>query len=183
MHQSLMKKTFETLAGMTASTLPTPRFSLRMAEWTNCYHQLKQWNWKNRLTKVFGVIGFIMALHPMPMLAATVNVGDYSTLTNAITSAADGNTIILTNNITVSAEVAISGKGLTIVGNNYSISVPVPGLDASGITNASPSAFRVFNISASGKTNTLQNMTVKGGAPGSAGGGIWNNGGILERIK
>src|ERR1035437_5326805 len=160
---------------------------LRLAA-LNCYHRLnpnaevglKQWNWKNRLTKIFGVIGFIIALHPMPMQAATVNVGDYSTLTNAIASAANGDTIVFNNNITVSAQVAISAKGLTIEGNNYSISVPVPGQNESGVFNASPSSFRVFNISASGKTNTLQNMTVKGGAPGSpGGGGILNNGGIL----
>jgi hypothetical protein len=105
--------------------------------------------------------------------------GDYATLTNAIANGADGDTIALTNNITVSAEVAISAKGLTIEGNNYSVAVPVPGLNDSGVTNASPSTFRVFNINASGKTNTLQNMTVKGGSPSSNGGGILNSSGTL----
>lgn len=111
---------------------------------------------------------------PATLLAATTNVGDYSALTNSIANGVDGDTIVLTNNITVSAEVVISAQGLTIEGNNYSISVPVPGLSDLGITNANPSAFRVFNISASGKTNTLQNLVIKGGATSSGGAGILN---------
>ena len=133
----------------------------------------------NGVARVFGIIGVLVGLHPLLARPATTSVGDYATLTSVIAASADGDTIILTNNITVSAEIAISGKGLNLQGNNYSISVPVPGLDPSGIVNPSPSAFRVFNISASGKTNTLQNLTILGGAPASAGGGILNNGGTL----
>ena len=138
---------------------------------------IKNLNWQNRLARMLGVIALIVGLHPLLMRAATTSVGDYPTLTDAIANSADGDTIVLTNNITVSDEVAISAKGLTIEGNNYSISVPVPGLDDSGVTNASPSAFRVFNINAGGKSNTLQNMTVKGGSPSGSGGGILNSSG------
>ncbi len=111
--------------------------------------------------------------------AGTVTVGDYAALTNAIAVCADGDTISLTNSITVSAQVAISAKGLTLEGNHHTISVPVPSLDESGFVTANASAFRVFNISAVGKTSTLRNLTVKGGSPAGEGGGILNNGGTL----
>jgi len=129
----------------------------------------------------FIYISFLVAvgLPSINAAAAGASVGSYAALTSAIASCVDGDTINITNNIVVSAEIAISAKGLTIEGNNYSISVPVPGLDASGVLNASPSAFRVFNISVSGKTNTLQNMTVVGGAPASTGAGILNTSGTL----
>ena len=140
---------------------------------------LKNMNWQKRLARMRVVFGVIVGLHPMLIPAATVNVGDYATLTTAIASGTDGDTIVFTNNITVSAEVAINAKGLTIEGNNHSISVPVPGLNDSGVTNTSPSVFRVFNINASGKTNTLQNMTVKGGDPSSPGAGFLNTSGTL----
>jgi uncharacterized repeat protein (TIGR02543 family) len=136
-------------------------------------------DWQQRTVTALGLIGLAVGLLPAPAPGATATAGDYATLTNAIAQAADGDTLLLTNNITVSAEVLVSSKGLTIEGNNHSISVPVPGLDASGITNAGPSAFRVFNISAIGKTNTLQNMTVIGGSPSTSGAGILNNFGTL----
>ncbi|MBI2437734.1 MAG: choice-of-anchor D domain-containing protein [Lentisphaerae bacterium] len=114
---------------------------------------------------------------PWAARSATWNVGDYAALTNAITNAVNGDTIAISQNITVSNAVAISGKGLTIEGNDYSISVPVPGFDESGVTNGgSASTFRVFTISASGKTNFIQNLTVKGG---NAAGAINNASGTL----
>ena len=130
---------------------------------------------------IFICISFLVAIGLLSINAAAAgaSVGSFAALTNAIASCGNGDTISITNNIVVSAEIAISAKGLTIEGNNYSISVPVPGLDASGVLNASPSAFRVFNISVSGKTNTLQNMTVVGGAPASTGAGILNTSGTL----
>jgi len=132
-----------------------------------------------RLPKIFGVGVVIAGLHPLLGQAATVNVGSYAALTGAIATSANGDTINLTNNITTAAEIAISGKGLTIEGNGYSISVPVPGLDASGVLNTNASSFRVFNISATGRTNTLHNVILMGGAPLSSGGAINNSGGIL----
>jgi hypothetical protein len=140
---------------------------------------LQNTNWQNRLVRTLGIIGLTVGLHPLLAQAGTVSVGDATTLVSAIASCADGDTINLTNNIMVSGQVSISAKGLTIEGNNYSISVPVPGLNDSGVVNASPSTFRVFSISASGKTNTLRNLTVKGGNPTSNGGGILNSGGTL----
>ena len=125
------------------------------------------------------IVSGLVGLHPLLGQSATVNAGDYATLVSAISSCVDGDVISITSNITVDAAVVINSKGLTIHGNSHSISVPVSGLDASGVLNASASAFGVFTISASGKTNTLQNMTVVGGNAYSSGSGICNNGGTL----
>ena len=62
---------------------------------------LKNLNRQKRVTKLFGVIGVIVGLHPLLAPAATTSVGDYPTLTNAIANCADGDTIVLTNNITL----------------------------------------------------------------------------------
>ena len=141
--------------------------------------ELKHMKLHHCLAGTLGVIGLIVGLQPTIVPAATVDVGDAAALGSAIANCADGDTIVLTNNITVSGEVALSGKGLTIQGNHHSVCVPVPGLNGSGVLNASPSTFRVFNLNASGKTNTLHNMTVMGGNPSSNGGGILNSGGTL----
>lgn len=135
--------------------------------------------WQQRSVAALGCIGLALGLLPAPVSAAATNVGDYTSLTNAVAKAADGDLIVFTNNITVTGEVAISAKGLTFEGNNYSISVPVPGLNDSGMLNSSPSTFRVFNLNATGKTNTLQDMVIKGGAPASAGGGLWVQAGTV----
>jgi alpha-tubulin suppressor-like RCC1 family protein len=111
--------------------------------------------------------------------AGTVTVGDYAALTNAIAVCADGDTISLANSITVSAQCSISAKGLTFEGNQHTVSVPVPSLDGAGFVNANASAFRVFNVTSVGKTNTIRNMTVKGGIPSGEGGGIVNCNGTL----
>jgi uncharacterized repeat protein (TIGR02543 family) len=141
--------------------------------------RLQALNWQNRSVKMLGVIGLLAGLHPALVPAAMTPVGDYATLTNTLAHSADGDTILLTNNITVSAEIAINAVSLTIQGNNYSISVPVPGLDDSGVLSASPSSFRVFNFNATGKTNTLQSLTLKGGAPAIGGGAVLNQAGTL----
>lgn len=134
----------------------------------------------------------------------TRTAGTYTDLTNAITASADNDIIKITNNIVVTAEVAIS-KTLTINGYGYTITVPVTGLDESGKFNSSPSAFRVFNLSGA-KTTTINNLNISGGhlssgsgaaiAVGSghtlhinyatisnsraaSGGGIHNNGGTI----
>ena len=103
--------------------------------------------------------------------ALAVSVGNYTALINAIANGADGDTITLTNNITVSATVSISLKALTIEGNQHTISVPVPGLNELGVINTNSSPFRVFDIFSSGKTNTLRNMTIHGGSLANSGGG------------
>ena len=128
-----------------------------------------------------GIAGWVTSglLWAVAGAAGAVTVGDYDALTNAIAMCSDGDTISLTNDITVSTQVSISTKGLTLEGNHYTISVPVPSLDESGFGNANVSSFRVFNIDAIGKTNTLRNMTVKGGNPDGAGGGIWKRNGVL----
>ena len=122
---------------------------------------------------------FALVVSALTARAAIVSVGDFTALTNAISTGATGDTILLTNNITLSAELSVSAKGLTFEGNRYSISVPTPGLNESGVVNASPSVMRVFNINAIGKTNTIRNLLVKGGSPGASGGGILNTNGTL----
>ena len=113
--------------------------------------------------------------------AATRNASTYAELTSAITSSSDGDTINITKDIINTGEMTIS-KALTIEGNGHTISVPIPGLDESGIYSVNPSTWRVFNISASGKTVTIQNMTIKGGSTSSSGAGIWNNSGTTLKL-
>jgi hypothetical protein len=103
----------------------------------------KNLNWQNRLARTVVVFGVIVGPHPRLAQAATVDVGNSAALVSAIANCSDGDTIVLTNNITVSAEVAISAKGLTIQGNNYSVCVPVTGLNGSGVTNAAGSGLRL----------------------------------------
>ncbi|HRP31775.1 MAG TPA: InlB B-repeat-containing protein, partial [Agriterribacter sp.] len=92
----------------------------------------------------------------------TRTAGTYAELTNAITLSADNDIIKITNNIVVSNAVSNS-KTITINGNGYSITVPVTGLDASGKFNATPSGFRVFTLTGTGKTTTINNLTISGG--------------------
>jgi hypothetical protein len=110
--------------------------------------------------------------------ANIISVSDYSSLTTAISSAAEGDTINITSDITVTSEIVIRNKALTIQGNNNIIAVPRPGLDDWGIYNTNPSSFRVFNIDAPGKTIEIKNLTIKGGSTGSTdfkgGAGILN---------
>lgn len=103
--------------------------------------------------------------------ATTYPVTSYATLTSALASAVDGDIISITANIVVTAEVPIS-KTLTFNGNNYTISVPVPGITDAGIVAASPSAFRVFNITASGKTIIFNNLIIKGGGTSATGAAV-----------
>ena len=114
----------------------------------------------------------MIAFIPWAARSGTWSVGDYAALTNAIACSINGDTITFSKNITVSNAVLISGKGLTIEGSGFSISVPVPGLDESGVINANASEFRVFTIDASNQTNTIQNLTIMGGD--MWGGGIAN---------
>ena len=129
--------------------------------------------------KIVGVVAIMAGMFPTQGQGTTVNAGSYAALTNAVAVCTNGDTINITSNITTVAEIAISAEGLTIEGNNFSISVPVPGLDASGVVNASPSSFRAFNINASGRTNTVRNATIMGGSPSSSGGAILNTAGTL----
>lgn len=136
-------------------------------------------DWQRQSMVKGGLIGLAAGLFAISTPGATTSLGDYVTLTNVIAHAATGDTVNLTNNITAGGEVDINSKGLTIEGNNYSISVPVPGLNASGVVNSSPSAFRVFSINATGVTNRLQDLTIMGGTPAGAGGGVWMQAGTL----
>jgi hypothetical protein len=138
--------------------------------------------WQNRLARTLCGAGIVAGLFAcsIPVRATTEYANNYTSLTNAIAAAASGDTIEITANITVDAQVVISGKGLTIEGlSTYTISVPVPGLNGSGVVNPNPSAFGVFNFNASGKTNTLYNLTIEGGDPQGSGGGILNTAGTL----
>jgi len=141
---------------------------------------------KKSLARTFLGAGIAAGLlmNPAPVQATTRYAGDYATLTNVVASAATGDTIEITANITVGAQVLINAKGLSFVGNSdFTISVPVPGLTSSGVVNNNPSAFRVFSITASGLTNSFQNLTIVGGAPSGSGGAILNGAGVDAMVK
>ncbi|MBX2921026.1 MAG: InlB B-repeat-containing protein [Chitinophagaceae bacterium] len=93
----------------------------------------------------------------------TRTVGTYSELTAAVTASADGDIINFSNNIVADAEIVLS-KTLILNGNGYRITVPVPGLDEAGKFNSNPSAFRIFNLSGSGKTVTINHLKISGGS-------------------
>ena len=101
----------------------------------------------------------------------TRNASTYAQLTAANTASVDGDIINITNNIVVSAQLTISSS-LTINGNSFTISVPVPGLDDMGRFNVSASAWRVFEFNGAGKSVVINNLTIKGGNSTSAGGAI-----------
>lgn len=92
----------------------------------------------------------------------TRTAGTYAALTSAITASSDGDIINITSDIVVTAAIA-SAKTLTFNGNGFTVTVPVTGLDESGKFNSSPSNFRVFMLSGSGKTTTINNMKISGG--------------------
>ena len=122
---------------------------------------------KTALRRVALVVGLVL-----PVLAASQVTRDASTfaeLQAAVTaSAASGDTINLTNDIVATSATTLN-KSLTIRGNGRTITVPVPGLDESGVNEASPSAHRVFNISGSGVVVRIEQTTIMGG--NIAGGG------------
>jgi hypothetical protein len=105
----------------------------------------------------------------------TRNAGTYSELVTAISnSAASGDIINFTANIVITSTVSIS-KSLTIIGNGYTLTVPVPGLNEMGGYNASPSGFRVL-ITSGSNSITINNLTIKGGfVSGDYGGAIYIN--------
>lgn len=129
------------------------------------------------LFSLFGLLVF-----SAKMQAATYPVNSYSTLTSSLTAAADGDTISLTDNIVVTAEVALT-KSLVFRGNNYTISVPVPGLNDAGVYNGSPSAFRVFTISTAGKTVVFNRLVIKGGSTSSPGAAIVIGSGVTVKFN
>lgn len=115
------------------------------------------------------LLGFLL---PVLALAQTTrNAGTAAELNAAITASANGDIINITNNIVTSSEVVLN-KTLIINGNDYTISVPIPGLDEMGRFNTSPSAFRVFSITTTGTNVTINNLTIIGGTPAASGGAI-----------
>ncbi|MCX7843123.1 MAG: fibronectin type III domain-containing protein, partial [Clostridia bacterium] len=137
---------------------------------------------------IFLVIAALLFMHLLPgfetrAYAATYNVSDFSGLTSAISSAVPGDTININANINVTSQITISGKSLTINGNGYTLSVPSPGVDDAGLISPTYSTWRVFNLSASGHTITLNNMKIKGGRPSSDGGAIFNASGTTLNLN
>ena len=111
----------------------------------------------------------------------TYDVGNYNELSTAISSSADNDTINFTDNIVIDAEIVVD-KALVFNGNNFTISVPTPGLTNDGVFADSPSAFRVFGFNASSKTILVNNLTIKGGSV-SSGSGISVSSGTTVKIS
>jgi len=133
---------------------------------------------------IFLMLGLtsLFSLTAIPVKAAhSVDVSNYTELVNAINAAVDGDTINITQDITVSAQVEIT-KTLTIEGNGHTVSVPVPALNDSGVPNSGPSDIRVFHSYASGSTITMNDLTIKGGKPSGFGGGIYNETGTILKL-
>jgi len=99
----------------------------------------------------------------------TRDAGTFAELQAAVTaSAASGDTINLTNDIVVTSAVTLN-KSLTIRGNGRTVTVPVPGLDESGVIEPAPSTHRLFNITGAGVVVRIEGATLRGG--NVAGGG------------
>ena len=111
----------------------------------------------------YALAAFLLIIFSSGAYAATTfPVGTEAAFTSALGSSVAGDIISLTNNIVVTSEKIIS-KSITINGNGYTMSVPNPGLDDMGRFNSvTPSAFRVFTVSASYNV-TMNNLTIKGG--------------------
>jgi len=99
---------------------------------------------------------------------AIANVGEGEEITFNISGS---------DTVTIAAELSISGKGLTINGNNSATGNNV----TVQVTTPETSLFRVFNMNATGKTVNISKMTIKGGqlGIGGYGGSIFNGRGTL----
>ncbi|MEI6622975.1 MAG: InlB B-repeat-containing protein, partial [Actinomycetes bacterium] len=111
------------------------------------------------------------AFAPAASAATTYNVATAAELTAAIASAANGDSINVTANIVVSAEVTLN-KSVTVQGNGFTISVPQPGVTSAGANNPAASAFRVFRV-ASPSSVTINNLAIQGG--NTQGAGLYNS--------
>jgi hypothetical protein len=125
---------------------------------------------------VLGLLSGVFA--PAASAATTFNVATSAQLTAAMSNAVDGDIIAFTGNIVVSGQVTVN-KSVTLSGNGFTISVPIPGVSDSGANNSGASAFRVFNVSAS-KSVTIQNLTIKGG--NVQGAGVYNPAGATVTL-
>ena len=81
---------------------------------------------------------------------AIIDAGDGDTITFNL--AASSETITITEDLDITESLTIDGDNTAGSGTNVTVQVNTPGT----------STFRVFNIDASGKTVTIQNMTIKG---------------------
>lgn len=129
---------------------------------------------------MFGLmIPFYMAV--LPVRAASIDVTTGAEFTSAVAAAASGDTINVTADITIAAEVMID-KSLAINGNGHILSVPVPGLTDSGVYSSNPSAFRALSTNISGGAVAINDLTIKGGESTNFGAGINNNAGTILRL-
>lgn len=138
---------------------------------------------QKKLLSILTVFLFLFTVMPFnaKKVFADTAVSNYDELVAAISTAAVGDTINITSDITITSEVTIT-EGININGNGHTLSVPVPGMDASGKLAVSPSTWRVFNINASGKSITINDMKIKGGRPSEDGAAIVNNDGTTLKL-
>lgn len=103
-----------------------------------------------------------------PGWAATHQVGSFVALQASINAASAGDTIQIGADLVVTSSISLS-KDLTIegVGGRRLLTVPVPGVNEDGSNSATPSAFRLFSITAG--SVTFRNLHMKGGSVGSGG--------------
>lgn len=125
----------------------------------------------------------LLCLLPVWAFAHTTrNAGTAAELTSAVTASASNDIINITANIVVNSVVTLN-KNLVINGNDYTITVPVPGLDEMGRFATSPSSNRVFDITTTNTDVTINNLTIMGGNLSSVGGAITIASGTVLRLN
>lgn len=103
----------------------------------------------------------------------TRNAATEAEFISAYTASASNDIINFTDNIVITSEKALT-KSITLKGNDFTVTVPNPGLDDMGRFNTVTSDFRVFAIS-NAATVTINHLSIKGGmiTSGEIGGAIY----------
>ena len=132
-----------------------------------------------RLLTLLVIVTTSASLMAANQIVTNNNDSGAGSLRQAIADVGDGETITFniagSDIVTITSELSISAKGITIngynnaTGDNITVQVTTPGT----------SAWRVFNINASGKTTNISNMTIKGGNVESIGTLVKDGGSIL----
>lgn len=114
-----------------------------------------------------GAVLLALSATPLSATAAATSVSTFAQLqAAAVTTAADGDVITLSNDIVMTSALTIS-KGITIDGAGFTLSVSTPGVTEAGLNAASPSTHGLFSITSTTLV-TLQNVTLMGGNSASS---------------
>ncbi|MEI6165740.1 MAG: choice-of-anchor Q domain-containing protein [bacterium] len=127
------------------------------------------------------IIGFVLLVSLLVVkpaaLGTTWNVpGDFATISNAVNSATDGDTILLNTNLWTECGIVVT-KSLTIQGQGMTDTI------LQGAASRSNASSRIFQLNNAAKTLNIQNMTLQYGyiaaGTGYGGGAILNSAGTV----